>query len=400
MQALMAGHVYTGRSRIKAIAATTFLASTVWTVIPGDRLQGDALAHSSRLGPPVAERLRQGVTSPVSPERMKAIYEEVKTPYKHRIVIEPPAGKKVDCPAVFRHDGKCYMVYVQLEPAPLQGYTTQLAESTDLLHWKPLGTILPRGPDGAWDHANAGGGVALFDTTWGGSAELQKFAGRYWLSYLGGKGFGYEVAPLHIGLASTDDPSKPTAWSKVGSPILSSTDADAREGESGTLYKSYIFKDESQSLGAPFVMFYNATPLTGSEKIFAAVSDDLRTWRRIGAEAVLENPVPPGSAQNVISGDPQVVRIGNEWVMFYFGAFWKPGAFDTFAASKDLLHWTKWTGEDLIRPSEPYDAVFAHKPWLIKHDGVVYHFYTAVSDTKDQHRAIAVATSKPVADRH
>ncbi len=147
-------------------------------------------------------------------------------------------------------------------------------------------------------------------------------------------------------------------------------------------------------------MFYNAKPLTGSEKIFAAVSDDLRKWRRIGEEPVLENPVPPGPARNVISGDPQVVRMGDEWVMFYFGAFWKPGAFDTFAASKDLLHWTKWTGEDLIRPSEPYDAVFAHKPWLIKHDGVVYHFYTAVSDTKDQHRAIAVATSKPVADRH
>ena len=81
------------------------------------------------------------------------------------------------------------------------------------------------------------------------------------------------------------------------------------------------------------------------------------------------------------------------WVMFYFGAFWKPGAFDTFAASRDLVHWTKWDGDDLIKASEPYDTPFAHKPWILKYDGVVYHFYCAVGGKK-QHRAIALATSK------
>ena len=359
---------------------------TMWTLLTGGRIHGGA-ARFAQVAPAAAS---------VSPARMAAIYEGVKTPYKYGIVIEPPAGKKVDCPTVFRHKGNWYMVYVQLEPAPLEGYTTQLAESADLLHWSPLGTILPRGAAESWDHANAGGGIALFDPQWGGSAELQKYAGRYWLSYLGGKGFGYEVVPLQIGLASTSDPSKPTVWSKVATPILTTSDPDARAGESGTLYKSHIFRDESASLGATFVMFYNAKPLTGSEKIFAAVSDDLRRWKRVGSMPVVENLPPAGSSHNVISGDPQVVRMGDEWVMFYFGAFWQPGAFDTFAASKDLVHWTKWTGEHLIRPSEPYDGLFAHKPWLIKHDGVVYHFYTAVSDTKDQHRAIAVATSKRV----
>jgi hypothetical protein len=82
------------------------------------------------------------------------------------------------------------------------------------------------------------------------------------------------------------------------------------------------------------------------------------------------------------------------WVMFYFGAFWKPNAFNTFAASYDLAHWTKWEGEDLMKSSEPWDAKYAHKPWLIRHNGVVYQFYCAVADDKDQHRAIALATSK------
>ncbi len=65
------------------------------------------------------------------------------------------------------------------------------------------------------------------------------------------------------------------------------------------------------------------------------------------------------------------------------------------ARSADLLHWTKWTGPDLIQSSVPWDKTYAHKPWVIKHDGVVYHFYCAVGD---QGRVIALATSKDLRD--
>jgi predicted GH43/DUF377 family glycosyl hydrolase len=99
-----------------------------------------------------------------------------------------------------------------------------------------------------------------------------------------------------------------------------------------------------------------------------------------------------------ISGDPQIVRMpgvgdgGRDlWVMFYFGHAWKPKAFDTFACSYDLEHWTTWDGEHLVEPSEPWDKTFAHKPWVVKADGVVYHFYCAVGD---QGRAVALATSR------
>jgi hypothetical protein len=279
---------------------------------------------------------------------------------------------------------------VEKEP---QGYTTQLARSDDLLHWEPLGTILPQGPSNAWDFANAGGGVALADTTWGGSHALQTYDGRYWMSYFGGPNPGYEKLPLSIGMAFTDDPSKPNPWQKLPQPILRHDDADARAFESDVLYKSYIFRDPDQFLGSPFVMFYNARPPKGDEVIGLAVSDDMQTWKRYGDEPVVANPRPANLTHGVISGDPQVVRMHGVWVMFYFGAFWKEGAFDTFAASHDLVHWTKWEGEDLIEPSEPWDTPFAHKPWLLKHDGVVYHFYCAVGG-RNHHRAIALATSK------
>jgi predicted GH43/DUF377 family glycosyl hydrolase len=331
----------------------------------------------------------------VSQAEMRAVRQEAQTPFKYGVVIEPPAGKKVDCPSVFRFGKKWYMVYVQLETPPAEGYTTQLAESGDLLHWKPLGTILNHGSDNAWDRANAGGGIALFDTKWGGTNRLQTYRGRYWLSYLGGKDFGYEKTPLWIGLASTDDPSKARLWQKAPAPVLTTQDADVRTGiESVTLYKSFVFRDRKRMLGAPFVMFYNAKGT--SEQIFAATSTDLTTWKRFGHGAAVGNQPPAGQKGGVISGDPQIVRMHGLWVMFYFGAFWKPGAFNTFAVSNDLVHWTKWTGADLIRSSEPYDAKFAHKTWILKYKGVVYHFYCAVADDKDEHRSIALATSKDI----
>ena len=328
----------------------------------------------------------------ITAEQMQMIYDEVKTPYKYGIVIEPPAGKKVDCPNVFRYGNKWFMIYVELENDP-QGYTTQLAESDDLLHWKPRGTILPRGASNAWDCANAAGGVALFDPKWNGGNALQKHAGRYWLSYLGGPNPGYEKLPLSIGIASTSDPSKVHFWKKIPSPVLRHNDPDARHFESDVLYKSYILRDPDQTLGAPFVMFYNARPPKGDECIGMALSKDMQSWKRFGDGPVVAHERQPGAKSGVISGDPQVVRMGDLWVMFYFGAFWKPGAFDTFAASRDLVHWTEWNGADLIKASESWDTPFAHKPWVIKHDGVVYHFYCAVGG-KEQHRAIAVATSK------
>jgi hypothetical protein len=56
-----------------------------------------------------------------------------------------------------------------------------------------------------------------------------------------------------------------------------------------------------------------------------------------------------------------------------------------------MATWTKWTGPHLTEPSEPWDNEFAHKPWVVFHNGVVYHFYCACGD---QGRVIAVATSR------
>lgn len=314
---------------------------------------------------------------------MERVYDEVKTPFKYGVILRPGERESVDCPNVFRHGDRWYMLYVAIRNEV--GYETRLAVSHDLLSWTPLGAVLPF-RDSGWDRWQADGSLALVDPAWGGSAELQPYDGRYWISYFGGAKQGYEPDPLSLGLAWTKAPARPTPWTRLEeNPVLTPDQPDARPFERATLYKSHVLWDKSESLGYPFVMYYNAKQQgPWIERIGMAVSRDMVRWRRYGDGPVIDN----GKG---ISGDPQIVRIGDVWVMFYFGAGWKPGAFDTFAVSYGLVHWTKWTGADLIAPSLPWDKTYAHKPWVLKHDGVVYHFYCAVGT---EGRVLAVATSR------
>ncbi len=318
----------------------------------------------------------------VSDESMQKIYNEIRTPYKYGIVLKGEEGKMLDSPSVFRSGDRWFMMTIIFDG---DGYETAIAESDDLLHWKTLGKILTTSGDG-WDSRQAAGYIALQDYRWGGSYALQTFDGRYWLSYLGGALRGYETEPLAIGIAWSDDPTKAHEWHRLPeNPVLHRGQPDCRPFEQATLYKSHIIYDKSETLGHPFVMFYNGRQKGEAiERIGIAVSDDMRRWRRYGDSPVIDN----GKG---ISGDPQIAKIGDVWVMFYFGAFWKPKAFDTFACSYDLVHWRTWNGPHLVEPSEPWDEKYAHKPWVVKYKDVVYHFYCAVGD---RGRVIALATSK------
>ena len=364
---------------------------------------------------------------------MQAVYDEVRTPYKYGLVVAPTDNfHKYDCPTVFRVGEKWLMTYVCYDGkdgTDGRGYETWLAESDDLLHWNTLGRILslpPQNPQKeSWDQNQRGGFPALVDWTWGGSYGLSKYKKNYWMTYIGGHGTGYEAVrePLSIGLAFTNGPliaplaSKASDGLPVGSlewqtqkkPLLSINDKDAQWWEKLTQYKSTIYDDPDKTLGKRFVMFYNAggiNPVNNlkAERIGIALSDNLKKWERYSG-----NPVYTHETSGIITGDAQIVKMNPEqlspsfgggrgealYVMFYFSAYnpdRKYNAYNTFAVSRDLIHWQDWVGEDLIAPSKPYDEMFAHKSCVVKHNGVVYHFYCAVNNA--QQRGIAVATSR------
>lgn len=338
---------------------------------------------------PFPESVMAGAQA-VPREAMERIYKEIRTPHKQGIILRPEEGEMIDCPSVFRHENRWYMMFAAISGNT--GYETHLAVSDNLLAWNRLGRILSFRKSG-WDQWQADGGVALFDHVWGGSAELQRWDGRYWMTYIGGGKQGYETDPLSIGVASSKRPSVAAEWTRhEGNPVLHIGQPDVRPFEKSTLYKSHVIWDREERFGHAFIMYYNGKDARGygCEAIGMALSDDMTTWHRFGDDWVLYNEKKSAKA---ISGDPQITRIGDLWVMFYFGAFWGPGAFDTFACSYDLVNWTKWEGPNLIEPSESYDEQYAHKPWIIKQDNIVYHFYCAVGC---EGRAIALATSRDI----
>jgi len=329
----------------------------------------------------------------ITGEVMKEIHEEIKTPYKYGLVKVPPSNDlKMDCPSVFRNGDKWYMVYLIFGG---RGYETWLAKSDDLLNWEDMGRIMSFSDTDDWDVNQKAGYIALQDYEWGGSYELEKYDGKYWMSYFGGDSRGYEAGLLSIGMAYTEkDPTEVHEWERLEEPVLMSTDEDANWWDNSTMYKNSVIWDKDKSLGYPFLMYYNArgdsiNPAKGAERIGLAVSHDMRNWERFQEDPMINH-------HKGISGDAYIQKIDDLYVMFYFGAFWpdRPGisAYNRFAVSNDLVNWVDWEGDDLISPSEDYDNMFAHKSFVVKHEGVVYHYYCAVN--KNEQRGIAVATSK------
>ena len=349
----------------------------------------------------------------ISQQDMQRIYQEVRTPYKYGMVVAPTDNyHKIDCPTVFQQDGKWYMTYVVYngkDGLDGRGYETWLAESDDLLHWTTKGRILSY-KDKGWDMNQRGGFPALVDWTWDGDYGISKYKNQYWMTYIGGHGTGYEAVrePLNIGMAWTQgDITQAHEWQSSEKPLMSINDKDVQWWEKLVQYKSTIYDDPQKMLGKRFVMFYNAGGINPDNKLKAerigiALSNDLKKWKRYDG-----NPVFANEVGGIITGDAQITRMDNLspltthhsplYVMFYFKAYdpsRKYNAFNTFAVSRDLIHWQRWEGEDLIWPTKQYDEMFAHKSYVVKHDGVVYHFYCAVNN--DQQRGIAVATSVPM----
>ncbi|MDP4277378.1 MAG: glycoside hydrolase family 2 TIM barrel-domain containing protein, partial [Bacteroidota bacterium] len=336
---------------------------------------------------------------PVSAARMQQVYEAVKTPFKYGLVLAPERNDyKMDCPVVFRHGRDWYMTYLVYngkEGKDGRGYETWLAESSDLLTWRSLGKILSF-KDTGWDTNQRGGFMSLIDRRWGGGYHVRKVGGQYWMTYIGGNTPGYEQGMLKVGVAHTAGHiGEAHEWETFDRPVLSPEDPANGWWESLTQYKSSVMWDKQLILGAPFVMFYNAggvNPVSNvkGERIGIALSHDMKNWTRYAGNPVVNH-------EGGITGDADVQQMGDLFVLFYYSAF-RPGvpykAYNNFCCSYDLIHWTDWKGEKLIYPSESYDDLFAHKPCVISHNGIVYHFYCAVNQANQ--RGIALATSKPV----
>ena len=327
--------------------------------------------------------------------------KEYLTPYKYGKAIIPPkedtfSSRGTDCPFLFRHNGKFYMMYIGFDGI---GYQTALCTSDDLIHWKEEGVILKRGCHKEWDKVGMAGVWILKDCDLYGTNELIKVDGKYWLFYHSYPNEGYEQGAAKVGLAYTDDENL-LDWKFVDEPIFCPEDGDS--WERGGLYKTSVVRYDNK-----YYMLYNAKNIVdGSwkEQTGLAVSRDMLHWERYENNPVL--PVMERTWRHTFVSDPCITYDSrkNQWVVFLF-AFDNQHAREGIAIGKDLCNLEIYDKPiiDVGKQGE-IDSIHAHKPGIIYHDGMLWHFYCAVRPTETEeekkcfgfeYRCLTVARSQP-----
>lgn len=325
------------------------------------------------------------------------------TPYKLGKPVLTGTGRAgtfdsmaVDCPFVFYHQNRFYMMYVGFDGI---GYQTGLAVSDDLIHWESKGAILKREDHVGWDRVGAAGTWIVKNTNnLYDLPTLKKIDGKYWMVYHSYPEEGYECGAAQIGLAWTEDEDL-LEWNRLANPVFSWKDGD--EWDKGGLYKACLIHHNDI-----YYLFYNAKNSTYGpwiEQIGLAMSEDMIHWKRYEANPLLK--ITESSWDSRFCADPFVVRDSDKWLMFYYG-FDGRYAQDGIAVSNDLLNWEKWP-EPILRHGElgELDEKYAHKPGIIYYNDILYHFYCATRKYRvgdiakslyDEFRCITVATSKPI----
>lgn len=301
----------------------------------------------------------------------------------------------VDCPFVFRHRDQFYMMYIGFNG---KGYQTALAVSDNLVDWKHLAVILRNGEGNGWDSRNTAGCWIMRENDLYGASTLKKWNGRYWLAYHAYPNEGFEDGPACIGLAWTEDEDL-LEWHRFEEPIL--RPEDGAPWERGGLYKECLVEHDGT-----LYLFYNAKTVGKPwiEQTGVAVSTNMTDWNRWEGNPVLR--VSERGWDSRFVSDPCVLRDGDRWAMYFFG-FDDKHAQDGIAFSADLLTWEKHPEPILpAGKSGELDSIHAHKPSVLAHDGVLYHFYVAARPYEAgdatkflgrEYRTISVATSKPLA---
>ncbi len=168
---------------------------------------------------------------------------------------------------------------------------------------------------------------------------------------------------------------------------------DGAAWERGGLYKPCLVE-----YSGTYYLFYNAKTQEQRwhEQTGVATSRDLKTWVRYEGNPLIHNGAQ-GAWDDRFASDPCVLLDNKEWMLFYFGLDSGGKARDLLATGSDPLHFQK--KEEIlvdVGPPGTVDSTYAHKPSIIYHDGALYHFYCAVSGKwPDETRGIAVARSKP-----
>ena len=310
----------------------------------------------------------------------------------HVIPAEPKipgheAFKSTDCPTVYQIPGdpKWYMSFIGFDG---KGYSSFVAESDDLVHWRTMRLAMGFGPKGEFDHGGCVVGAYLYESSGiRDPRRLKKRGGKFWTLYgCYPRQGGYELRPGYEGVAVSDDG---LTWRRgKDTPILSVHDKDCGEWERDCIYQPWLVEH-----GGRFYDFYNAAH-GGIEQSGLALSDDLLAWTRHPGNPILRNR--KGGYDERFCSDPKVYRDGDHWTCIYFGVG-RGGAHILAAFSRDLVHWTQHPEPLYKAGGHPagLDRKYAHKISLV-HNPANDTFYMHYCAVGVRGRGIGLLTSKPI----
>ena len=262
-------------------------------------------------------------------------------------------------PAVVRL-GERYLMYYSVPPRPDSsnggGWSIGVAESSDLTHWKPIGSLLPE-QDCERSGICAPGVIVL-------SGKVHLFYQTY--------GNGVRDAICHAeswdGIHFQRNPHNPVFRPKEDWNNGRAIDADV-VAYKGKLLLFFATRDPSSSIQ---MLGVAETRMDGD---FSP-----STWRELASESILR-PELPWEGQCIEA--PAVVEIEGRLVMFYAGAYNNMPQQIGCAVSDDAVHWERLSDSPFLpngRPGSWNHSESGHPFIFSDRDGRTHLFYQGNPD--------------------
>lgn len=252
-----------------------------------------------------------------------------------------------------------------------------LAYSDDGVYWQKYPTAImgPSGVTGDPDFGTCTGPTWVYDN------------GTFYMFYIGASLAGYEAGVKSLCLATA--PALTGPWTRLGQII----------GPSGSGWRqTAVWHPSVLKHNGTWYMFFNASSTGTAEQIGYATATALTgPWTVDDTNSPLLAFGSATSGEFTKQGDPSVRRVGDLFVMDYFG--FKTGFAGDYIATTPVasfpLGWTKWKSNPVLvpGPAGSIDSLYAHKPIIYVERGRVFHYYTADDGTN---RCVALAVSADV----
>ncbi|TFC59399.1 MULTISPECIES: family 43 glycosylhydrolase [unclassified Cryobacterium] len=245
------------------------------------------------------------------------------------------------------------------------------AYSDDGIVWYKSGVMLsPSGVAGAPDQNGCTGPLIVYED------------GLYHLFYIGLTATGYEGGTKTICRATSPSLTNPS-WTRQGIAM--------QAPYTGTSwYAAGLWHPSLIKVDGLWYCYLNASAADGKERIGFATATTLAGPWTFATPHVIDV-----IAGQDIAGDPCITRIPGGYRMDFFRAGSAIGARDYYATTTEELFPWGWTmglaGAAIVSPSETYDSLYAHKPFIAQRGGRTFHYYTAVSATGGNPRTVALA---------